>query len=113
MWVHHNRAHRFGIVSDPRHGANRDDAYVLKNFLTARLGRDNWVCEDLPMEEGETSVDGLYIKQRCARTLDGGGKVSMWVRHLRKAGQSRFDPRSGKQTKNQFESLVRLDLVLP
>ena len=101
------------IVSDPRYDANRDDAYVLKNFLTARLGRDDWACEDLPMEEGETSVDGLYIKQRCDRTLEGGGKASLWVRHLRKAGQARFDPRSGKQTKNQFESLVRLDLVLP
>ena len=101
------------IVSDLRYDANRDDAYVLKNFITARLGRDNWTCEDLPVEEGETSVDGLYIKQRCARTLEGGARATMWVRHLRKAGQARFDPRSGKQTKNQFESLVRLDLVQP
>ncbi len=101
------------IVSDPRYDANRDEAYVLKNFITARLGRDNWACEDLPMEEGETSVDGLYIKQRCARTLEDGARATMWVRHLRKAGQARFDPRSGKQTKNQFESLVRLDLVQP
>jgi len=101
------------IVSDPRYDANRDDAYVLKNFITARLGRDNWTCEDLPIEEGETSVDGLYIKQRCVSTLEGGARATMWVRHLRKAGQARFDPRSGKQTKNQFESLVRLDLVQP
>ena len=101
------------IVSDPRYDANRDDAYVLKNFITARLGRDNWTCEDLPIEEGETSVDGLYIKQRCVSTLEGGARATIWVRHLRKAGQARFDPRSGKQTKNQFESLVRLDLVQP
>ena len=101
------------IVSDPRYDANRDDAYVLKNFITARLGRDNWTCEDLPIEEGETSVDGRYIKQRCVSTLEGGARATMWVRHLRKAGQARFDPRSGKQTKNQFESLVRLDLVQP
>ena len=101
------------IVSDPRYDANRDDAYVLKNFITSRLGRDNWTCEDLPIEEGETSVDGLYIKQRCVSTLEGGARATIWVRHLRKAGQARFDPRSGKQTKNQFESLVRLDLVQP
>jgi hypothetical protein len=105
--------HGLRIVSDPRYDANRDDAYVLKNFITARLDRDNWSCEDLPMDEGETSVDGLYIKQRCAKTLEGGAKATMWVRHLRKAGQARFDPRSGKQTKNQFESIVRLDLILP
>ncbi len=101
------------IVSDPRYDSHRDEAYVLKNFITARLGDENWTCEDLPMEEGETSVDGLYIKQRCARTFDGGARATMWVRHLRKAGQARFDPRSGKQTRNQFESLVRLDLILP
>jgi hypothetical protein len=101
------------IVSDPRYDANRADAYVLKNFITARLGRVNWTCEDIPIEEGETSVDGLYIKQRCVSTLEGGARATIWVRHLRKAGQARFDPRSGKQTKNQFESLVRLDLVQP
>ncbi len=99
------------IVSDPRYDANRDEAYVLKNFLTARFGRDGWTCEDLPREEGETAVDGLYIKQRCARDLGEKGVATMWVRHLRKAGQSRIDPRSGKQTFNQFESLVRFDLI--
>lgn len=99
------------IVSDPRYDSNRDDAYVLKNFITARFGREGWACEDLPMEEGESSVDGLYIKQRCARAMEDGASASMWVRHLRKAGQARFDPRSGKQTKNQFESLVRFDLI--
>jgi len=46
------------IVSDPRDEA-RDEAYLLRNFLTARLGRDGWACEDLPPAEGETSVEGL------------------------------------------------------
>src|SRR6266852_5591239 len=37
------------IVSDPRDTSqNRDDAYLLRNFLTARFGRDNWQCQDLP-----------------------------------------------------------------
>ena len=36
----------------------------------------------------------------------------MLVRHLRKAGQARVDPRSGKTTVNQFESLVRFEIVM-
>src|SRR5260370_24936942 len=35
------------IVSDPR-GEDRDEAYLLRNFLNARLGREGWDCEDLP-----------------------------------------------------------------
>src|SRR4030088_1424778 len=48
------------IVSDPRDTSqNRDEAYLLRNFLTARLGRDNWQCQDLALEGGETPVDGV------------------------------------------------------
>jgi hypothetical protein len=31
--------------------------------------------------------------------------------HLRKPGQSQFDPHSGRETINQFESNVRFELV--
>jgi hypothetical protein len=99
------------IVSDPRYDTNRDEAYILKNFLTARFGREGWTCADLPREEGETAVDGVYVKQQCGKDMGDGSAATMWVRHLRKAGQSRVDPRSGKPTLNQFESIVRFDLV--
>ena len=34
------------IVSDPRDPTqNRDEAYLLRNFLTSRFGRDGWQCE--------------------------------------------------------------------
>ena len=33
------------LVSDPRGDTqNRDEAYLLRNFLTARFGRDGWAC---------------------------------------------------------------------
>ncbi len=99
------------IVSDPRFDTNRDEAYLLKNFLTARLGRENWSCVDLPAEDGETPVDGVFFKQRCEKPLDGDKSAAMLVKHMRKAGQERFDPRSGKQTINQFESSVRFEIV--
>src|SRR5258708_4505864 len=42
------------IVSDPRDPSrDRDEAYLLRNFLTARFGRDGWDCVDVPCAEGE------------------------------------------------------------
>jgi hypothetical protein len=99
------------LVSDPRFDDNRDEAYLLKNFLSSRFGRDNWSCADLPPEDGETPVDGVFFKQRCEKNLDDGRTAAMLVRHMRKAGQERFDPHSGKQTVNQFESSTRFELV--
>jgi hypothetical protein len=100
------------IVSDPRNDAdNRDEAYLLKNFLTARFGRDGWTCEQLAPETGETPVDGVFVKQRCRKDIDGETTASLSARFLRKAGQTRFDPHSGKQTAGQFDSTVRFELV--
>src|ERR1700730_10566527 len=62
----------------------RDEAYLLRNFLNARFGREGWQCEDLAAEGGETPVSGIFIKQRCQKDMDNGGR-RLWVtRHLRK-----------------------------
>jgi hypothetical protein len=98
------------IVSDPR-GEDRDEAYLLRNFLTARFGRDGWNCEDLPPAEGETSVGGIFVNQRCRKRIDERSTASLSTRHLRKAGQRQIDPQSGKETKGQFESAVRFELI--
>jgi len=100
------------LVSDPRgEGEKRDEAYLLRNFLTARFGRDSWSCESLPPEAGETPVAGIFIKERCRKEIDGGTAASLATRHLRKAGQSQFDPRTGRETAGQFESTVRFELL--
>lgn len=98
------------MISDPRYDGAREEAYFLKNFLLSRMGREGWICEDLKAEDGETAVDGIFFKQRCAKQLDDGRAASLSARHLRKSGQLRFDPRSGKQTTNQFESVVRFEI---
>src|SRR6266446_7026803 len=93
------------IVSDPRDTSqNRDEAYFLRNFLTARLGRDSWQCEDLALEDGETPVDGVFVKQRCRKQIDDNTSAALATRYLRKPGQSRLDPRTGRETAGQFES---------
>jgi hypothetical protein len=100
------------IVSDPRDTSqNRDEAYLLRNFLTARFGRDNWQCQELALEDGETAVDGVFVKQRCRKQIDARTTASLSTRYLRKPGQSRFDPRNGRETAGQFESTASFELV--
>jgi hypothetical protein len=100
------------IVSDPRDTSqNRDEAYLLRNFLTSRLGRDDWQCQDLPLVEGETAVDGVSVKQDCHKQIDPKTSASLSTRYLRKAGQSRFDPHTGRETTGQFDSTVHFELV--
>jgi hypothetical protein len=100
------------IVSDPRDPSqNRDEAYLLRNFLTARLGRDNWQCQDLQLAEGETPVDGVFVKQNCRKQVDDKTSATLGTRYLRKPGQSRFDPQSGRQTTGQFESTASFELL--
>ncbi len=100
------------VVSDPRDASqNRDEAYFLRNFLTARFGREGWQCEDLPLAEGESPVGGIFVKQRCRKEIDERTSAALATRYLRKPGQSQFDPQSGRETAGQFESTVRFELI--
>jgi hypothetical protein len=102
------------IVSDPRDTSrDREEAYLLRNFLNARYGREDWDCADLPAEDGETPVFRTFIKQRCKKTVEGGALAELATSYLRKKGQAELDPHSGRQTEGQFESLVRFELTLP
>jgi hypothetical protein len=101
------------IVSDPRDPSrDRDEAYLLRNFLTARYGRDGWDCVDLPLAEGETPVARTFIKQRCRKAVEGNAEASIETHFFRKKGQSQYDPQSGRTTEGQFESLARFELTL-
>jgi hypothetical protein len=100
------------IISDPRDPTrSRDEAYTLRNFLTARFGRDGWSCTDLPADEGEEPVGRTFIKQDCRKALDGPALVVLQTRYFRKKGQHQFDPYSSKETQGQFESSVRFELT--
>jgi hypothetical protein len=102
------------IVSDPRDTSrDREEAYLLRNFLNARYGRESWDCVDLPPEDGETPVFRTFIKQRCKKTVEGGAQAELATSYLRKKGQAEVDPHSGRQTEGQFESMVRFELTLP
>src|SRR5438270_12564807 len=101
------------IVSDPRDASrDRDEAYLLRNFLTARYGRDGWDCLDLAPAEGETPVGRTFIKQRCRKAIPGSAVAEIEAHFFRKKGQSQYDPQSGRTTEGQFESLTRFELTL-
>ena len=101
------------IVSDPRDTSrDREEAYLLRNFLTARYGRDGWDCVDLAPEDGETPVFRTFIKQRCRKMVEGSAVAELQTNYFRKKGQAEVDIRSGRQTEGQFESLVRFELTL-
>ena len=100
------------IVSDPRDTSrDREEGYLLRNFLNARYGREGWDCVDLPPEDGETPVFRTFIKQRCKKTIEGGAIAEMQTTYLRKKGQAEIDPQSGRQTEGQFESMLRFELT--
>jgi hypothetical protein len=101
------------IVSDPRDiTQSRDEAYTLRNFLTARFGRDGWDCTELLPADGEEPVGRTFIKQDCRKTVDGPALAALQTRYFRKKGQHQFDPYSSKETKDQFESTVHFELTL-
>jgi hypothetical protein len=101
------------IVSDPRgeSAQGRDEAYLLRNFLNSRFGRDNWECEDAPPADGESAVGGIFVKQRCQKQINERTSASLATRYLRKPGQAQYDPISSRETTGQFESNVRFELV--
>ena len=86
----------------------------MRNFITARFGRDGWDCTDLPLADGETPVLRTFIKQDCSKAIDGVGNAALRTRFLRKKGQSQFDPRTDRETEGQFESFgaVRADALI-
>jgi hypothetical protein len=102
------------IVSDPRDTSrDRDEAYLLRNFLTARFGRDGWDCTDTPPADGESPVGRTFINQRCSKTVEGGALADLVTHYFRKKGEAQYDPHSGRTTEGQFESMVWFNLTRP
>ena len=101
------------MVSDPRGSPmERRMAHMLRLAIINRYEPEGWNCTDFPPAPGETPVGGgVFIKQRCEKQIDDATRAVLITRHLRKPGQSQYDPHSGKETTNQFESNVRFEMV--
>ena len=56
---------------------------------TARFGREGWACDKLAPEDGETPVDGIFVKERCRKEIDERTTASLATRHLPRPGKAR------------------------
>jgi len=103
------------LISDPRDSSvRREDARFLQPFLLSRFRpRDggDWTCTDLPAAEGESPVNGVFLKQDCTLTRDGMD-YAIEARYLRGAGQRQVDLHTGQFTEGQFDSTVRFEMHL-
>jgi hypothetical protein len=101
------------MVSDPRAApAERRMAHLLGIAVINRYGADGWTCTDLPPAEGESAVGGVFIKQRCAKTISGRA-LTVETHFLRKPGQHDIDPETHDYTHGAFESWTRFELFDP
>jgi hypothetical protein len=49
----------------------RKKAFLFGPQVEARYGPDGWACTQANPEAGEQPVGGVYIKERCTKTIDG------------------------------------------
>jgi hypothetical protein len=64
----------------------RKKAFLFGSQVKARYGSDGWTCTQAQPEAGEQPVGGVYVKERCTKTIQGRAVVI--ERNLfRQAGQ--------------------------
>jgi hypothetical protein len=101
----------YRVFTDPRAEEEvRTNAYGVAIAFKARFGTDGWTCIDAPPAEGESAIDGTFVKEHCEKTADGQG-ITVESRHYHKPGQALVDPNTGLATVNLFESSARLQVV--
>jgi uncharacterized protein YjbI with pentapeptide repeats len=98
------------VISDPRADPIlRVEAHALALAFKARYRVAAGDCVDLPLAAGETPIEGVHVKQRCAREADGR-QVVIEARYFHKPGQQFTDPLHPPSA-NDFESSARLEVV--
>lgn len=101
------------MVSDPRATpAERRMAHLLGVAVINRYGTDGWQCVDFPPAAGESAVGGVFIKQRCDKTMPER-VLTVETHFLRKPGQHDVDPDTHEYTQGAFDSWTRFELFDP
>ena len=100
----------YRIVTDARaEPSTRQHAHEIALHFKARFDLDA-SCVDLPAADGETDVEGEFVKEHCEIERNGL-RIASDARFFRRAGQKPADPVSGLETPNAFESSARLEVV--
>jgi hypothetical protein len=101
------------MMSDPRAApAERRMAHLLGVAVINRYGADGWTCTDFPPADGESAVGGVFIKQRCDKTMPERA-LTVETHFLRKPGQHDVDPDTHEYTQGAYESWARFELFDP
>ena len=94
-------------AADPK---TRYDHYTASATMRGVLGPEGWACEDLPRAEGESEIEGQFVKQRCTLDRDGISAINE-TRFYLKPGQAVVDPATGKPMSNAFESSAAITVL--
>jgi uncharacterized protein YjbI with pentapeptide repeats len=100
----------YRIFTDTR--ADHDlrlQAYQVGLHFKARFALDGH-CEERPLAERETPIDGQFVKEFCRREA-GGVRITSESRFYYRPGQQFFDPNSGAPMVNSFESSAQVEVV--
>ena len=99
------------LVTDPRQQLSRDrnEFWILADFIRHRFGDDGWECTDLPPAEGESAAGSNFIKNHCEKT-SGGLHLLLEQRYFQKKGQQFLDPYTGKPRAEDYESATRFEM---
>jgi hypothetical protein len=99
------------LVTDPRQQLSRErnEFWVLADFLRHRFGDDGWECTDLPPDAGEHAIGSFFIKNHCVKTANGLHLI-LEQRYFRKKGQQSVDPETGRSRPEDYESATRFEM---
>jgi hypothetical protein len=99
------------LVTDPRQQLSRDrnEFWILGDFIRHRFGDDGWQCKDLPPDDGESPAGSNFIKNHCVKT-SGGLHFILEQRYFQKKGQQFLDPYTGKPRSEGYESATRFEM---
>jgi hypothetical protein len=99
------------LVTDPRQQLSRErnEFWILADFIRHRFGDNGWECRDLPPDEGESPVGSNFIKNHCEKT-QGGLRLVLEQRYFQKKGQQFIDPYTGKPRTEDYESATRFEM---
>jgi hypothetical protein len=99
----------YRVVTDPRAPTDvRKNAYMLYGIFKSMFSGASWRCTDLPRDERERPLEGLYLKVSCEMASDQHF-VEVQGRSLLKPGEDVRDvPRFLDQAQTDFESSTRL-----
>jgi hypothetical protein len=64
----------------------RKKAFLFGPQVKARYGPDGWACTQAQPQAGEEPVGGVYVKERCTKTIDGRS-LTIERNLFRQAGQ--------------------------